>query len=81
MSISGLLKPTVRMLGEAGLGPGMCWTVVRPWPPTKACCLIIGEGLAKSLLIIHDEGAIVGDGLTDWQTLQEQEFTFSRAIA
>src|SRR6188768_3476941 len=46
--------------------------ILRPRPPAEQRALVVAEGALQFFARVHDERAVLSNGLADWTTLEEQ---------
>ena len=69
----GVVRVTVRMDGESTGVRRVYGIIGGPGPPTEAGSLVVTERLLDSRLVVHDEGTVLGDRLTDRPPLEDQD--------
>src|SRR5436190_11705687 len=65
---------SVCMARVTAFRPRQHWIVSRPRPASKACLLVVGEGLLNFGAGIHDERSVLYDRFADRSSLEKQHF-------
>jgi hypothetical protein len=76
----GPLFAAVDVDGEAAFAAGMDRGCFVPGPAAEAGFLEVEHGLADLAGVVHDERALLSDGLADGFALKHQDFRGSRAV-